>query len=212
MESNKEGLTGGGSWGQRTVADSNSSLENGNVNTRSEGVKNEGLTKSEAFDILRNSRRRAVISCLRERGETMSVKELATHVAAEEYNVSPNEISREQYKRVYTGLYQCHLERADDLGVIDFDSEKNTVSLREEVTSLDPFLDDGDRMETAHVELAVAMTVTTVVALGSLGIGPFGTLSASGLAMLPIAALLGLSLLQLYSGTVGSNARDLRPS
>lgn len=158
----------------------------------------EKLTKSQAFDALRNSRRRAAIVCLRERGENMSVNELATCVAAEEYDVSPEELSSEQYKRVYTGLYQCHLDRAADLGIVDFDSDDNTVRLREEASQLEPFLDDGDASGSVRVELGVALTVALIISLHSIGVGPFGSISTSLLATVPIVALLGLALFQLY--------------
>lgn len=158
----------------------------------------EKLTKSQAFDALRNSRRRAAIVCLRERGENMSVNELATCVAAEEYDVSPEDLSSEQYKRVYTGLYQCHLDRAADLGIVDFDSDDNTVRLREEASQLEPFLDDGDASGSARVEFGVALTVALIVSLHSIGVGPFGSIPTSLLATVPIVALLGLALFQLY--------------
>lgn len=158
----------------------------------------EKLTKSQAFDALRNSRRRAAIVCLRERGENMSVNELATCVAAEEYDVSPEELSSEQYKRVYTGLYQCHLDRAADLGIVDFDSDENTVRLREEASQLEPFLDDGGKSGSARVEFGVALTVALIISLNSIGVGPFGSIPTSLLATVPIVALLGLALFQLY--------------
>lgn len=156
------------------------------------------LTKSQAFDALRNSRRRAAIVCLREHGENMSVNELATRVAAEEYDVAPEELSSEQYKRVYTGLYQCHLDRAADLGIVDFDSNDNTVRLREEAAQLGPYLDDGDAPGSARVELGVAATIALLIALSNVGVGPFGSISPSLLATVPIVALLGLALFQLY--------------
>lgn len=156
------------------------------------------LMKSQAFDVLRNSRRRAAISCLREHGGTTSVNELATCVAAKEYDVSPEELSSKQYKRVYTGLYQCHLDRAAELGVVDFDSDENTVTLREEASQLEPFLDDGDTPGSVRVELGVALTIALIISLSSVGVGPFGAVPASLLATVPIVALLGLALYQLY--------------
>lgn len=156
------------------------------------------LSKSEAFDVLRNSRRRAAIVCLREHDGPMSVNELTTCVAAREYDVEPDELSAEQYKRVYTGLYQCHLDRADELGVLDFDAETNTVRLREQATQLEPFLADEQTPGSARIEFGVALAVAAIVTLGGLGVGPFAAVSASALAGVTIAALLGLALFQLY--------------
>lgn len=156
------------------------------------------LSKSEAFDVLRNNRRRTAITCLREQDREMSVTELTTYVAAKEYDVAPEELSSEQYKRVYTGLYQCHLDRAADLGIIEFDSDDNTVRLRDEASQLDPFLENGETPGSARIEFSIGLVVALIVSLSSIGIGPFGAVPASLLAPLTIVALLGLALFQLY--------------
>ncbi len=157
----------------------------------------EGLSKDQAFDILRNSRRRAIISGLRARGGELSVKELSTYVAAEEYGVPASELTPEQYKRVYTGLYQCHLDRMEELGVIDFDTDTNTVTLHHVASHLEPYLDSETRLASGRLELAVAVMVTSITAIGITGISPLGTIPPASLAVLTIVALLGLALLQI---------------
>lgn len=152
------------------------------------------LSKNQAFDVLRNSRRRAVISCLRARGGRMSIEELSRRVAAKEYDVSTDDVTAKQYKRVYTGLYQCHLRRMHDLGVIDFEADDNTVVLRGAAAALEPYLDDGNQPWIGRVELGVASLLSVVVAFGSLGVGPFATVSAVPLAALTLVVLAGLAL------------------
>lgn len=155
------------------------------------------LSKSEAFDVLRNGRRRAAIACLRENGGTMSVKDLTKCVAAREYDVEPEALTADQYKRVYTGLYQCHLERADDFGVVDFDAEENVVRLREQAAALDPYLTESGTDEAVRVELAIAAITTVLVALGAIAAGPLSAIPMTAVVGLPVLALVGLSLLQL---------------
>lgn len=179
---------------QDTAENGNETVKGSAGDTRSSTT----LSKSEAFDVLRNSRRRNAITCLRERDEEMSVTELTTCVAAKEYDVAPEELSSEQYKRVYTGLYQCHLDRADELGVVEFDSDDNTVRLRDEAARLDPFLEDPGTPGSARVEFGIGLVVALIVSLSSLGVGPFGVIPASLLAPLTIVTLLGLALFQLY--------------
>jgi hypothetical protein len=163
----------------------------------SEDAKSGEITESQAFDALRNGRRRAALSYLRTNGGSMSVTDLSTSVATEEYGVSPEELSAEQYKRVYTGLYQCHLSRLDELNIIDFDSEENHVQLREEATQLDPFLDSEPDSDSARLELAFSASVGLVVSLGILGVGPVGAVPMGLLAAMTVAALFGLALFQL---------------
>lgn len=155
------------------------------------------LSKSEAFDVLRNEKRRAVLTCLRQRGRDLSVKELSTAVAAGEYGVAPDELSADQYKRVYTGLYQCHLPRMDDLGVLEFDPDENTVRAGETLGHLDPYLRPRTGVTSARVELGVAVLVTAGVLSGATGISPFGGISLTVLATVTIAALFGLALFQV---------------
>lgn len=170
----------------------------GRANTRHADEESEpGLSKSEAFDVLRNGKRRAAVTRLRRRGPELSVKELSTAVAAEEYGVAPDELSSDQYKRVYTGLYQCHLPRMDDLGVVDFDADDNAVRVGEKFSYLDPYLQPRTGATSARVELGAAVLVTTGILSGAIGIGPLGGVSLTALAAVTIAALLGLALFQL---------------
>lgn len=157
----------------------------------------EELSKSEAFDVLRNGRRRAAIACLRQNGGEMSVKELTKCVAAREYDVEPEALTADQYKRVYTGLYQCHLERADDFGVVDFDSEENVVRLREEAAALDPYLEETETDETVRVELAIAAITTLLVGVGAIAAGPLSAIPMTVVVGLPIVSLVALAALQL---------------
>lgn len=156
------------------------------------------LSKDQTFDVLRNSRRRAVISCLRARGGELSVKEISRCVAAGEYDVPDSELSSEQYKRVYTGLYQCHLGRMEDLGVIDFDREANSVRLHDVASQLEPYLDDGTKRNTARIELGAAVVVASVVTLGATGAGLFGVVPSTPFALLMVVVLLALASLQLF--------------
>lgn len=129
----------------------------------------------------------------------MSVEELTTQVAADEYGVPATEVTSKQYKRVYTGLYQCHLRRMEELGVIDFDTDENTVRLRHGASELEPYLDDVGSPTIARIELGVASVVAVSVAFGSVGIGPLGFVSQTALAAVTIVALVGLALVQLVS-------------
>lgn len=152
------------------------------------------LSKDQAFDVLRNSRRRAVISALRRSGGSLSLEALTTRVAADEYGIPSDELSSDQYKRVYTGLYQCHLGRMGELGVIDFEKESKTIRLCKAASELDPYLQDGRDLESASIELGVASAVAFVVTSGLAGLGPFGSTSVTALAALTVAALFGLAL------------------
>jgi hypothetical protein len=156
------------------------------------------LSDTEIFDILRNSRRRAVLSYLFEKGGRASIKELTEHVASEEYGVAAEEVSADQHKRVYTALYQCHLPRLDEFGVIDFDKDRKEVTLREAASQVKPYLRQRDHTDAARIELIVAVAVASIVTLGVVGIGPLGAVSVFWWTMLTALVLFGIAVFQLY--------------
>lgn len=157
-----------------------------------------GLSDSEIFDILRNSRRRTVITHLIRTGEPVGLKELTKQVAAEEYDVKVEDVSSDQHKRVYTGLYQCHIPRLDEFDVVDFDRDGKRVGLGENAGQVAPYLDGGGGSERVRAELVVAVAVAALVTTGVLGGGPVGRLPVTALAAVTVVALLGTALYQLY--------------
>ena len=95
------------------------------------------------FDILKNQRRRHVLRYLRE-NESTTLSDLAEHVAALENDKDVRSLTSSERKRVYVGLYQCHLPRMNDAGVIDFDSDRGRIELRDTADQLDEYLDVED--------------------------------------------------------------------
>lgn len=87
------------------------------------------LTKDEIFDALKASRRRAVLRYLDENGGTATTGTLAEHIAAMENGVDVSAISSSQRKRVYVALYQAHLPRMADFGIVEYDSDRGYVKL-----------------------------------------------------------------------------------
>ena len=114
-----------------------------------EAAAGEGIQRREEvqldviFDILKNQRRRHVLRYLREH-ETTTLSDLAEHVAALENDKDVRELTSSERKRVYVGLYQCHLPRMSDAGVIEFDSDRGRIELRDTADQLDEYLDVDD--------------------------------------------------------------------
>lgn len=149
------------------------------------------LTTDETFELLKNARRRAVIRYLLQDGGSAQLSELAEHIAAAENGISVHELSSDQRKRVYIGLYQCHLPKMDTLGVIEYDKNRGSVELQESVTQLLPYLetDQDDDEHAPELVLGAAVGVAAIVLVGALAPGP--------LAAIPVLAWTGLSLLGL---------------
>jgi DNA-binding transcriptional ArsR family regulator len=87
------------------------------------------LPKDELFRILSNSRRRYIIYYLHEAGDEMSLKELATRIAAVENDTAVEEVTDEERQRVYISLYQTHLPKLEEAEIVSYDDEERIVAL-----------------------------------------------------------------------------------
>ncbi|OYR46141.1 hypothetical protein DJ81_03535 [Halorubrum sp. Hd13] len=171
--------------------------------SRSDGAE---LTKGEIFDLLKNRRRRMVIHFLRENDGESVLNDLAEHIAAEENDTTVRQLSSDQRKRVYIGLYQCHLPKMDSLGVIDYDKNRGTIELQASVAQLLEYmdLDEDDREDAEETERtwavpAVAGCVTVLVTAGAVGLGPLAAVPAATWTLLSVVGILAIVALQ-YAG------------
>ncbi|NHN59797.1 MULTISPECIES: hypothetical protein [Halorussus] len=96
------------------------------------------VTFDEAFQLLRNSRRRHVAEYLAdlEPGETVSVGELTIYIASLEFDVEPDIVSARQKKTVRSALHQTHLPKLDEMGVIEYDQRASEVTRSSDVEAL----------------------------------------------------------------------------
>jgi DNA-binding transcriptional ArsR family regulator len=142
-----------------------------------------GASLDVIFEILKNSRRREVLHFLRERDEQVSLGELAEHVAAIENDTTTDALTSSERKRVYVGLYQCHLPKMDDIGVVDFNQDRGHITLTEKADDFEKYLDRPEEKQDrqwyqyyAAVSMLGALVLAASVALslsGSVVLGLF---------------------------------------
>ena len=149
-------------------------------------TKTEELSRDDVFDILRNSRRREVLRYLDslDDGET-TLSDLAEEIAAKEHDTTVDAITSSQRKRVYIGLYQGHLPKMADRGIIEYDKNRGTVKLKD-MSQLAPHLysPEADERLTTPVVAAVtfsAFIVVGLVAIESVPATAWALLSTGGL-------------------------------
>lgn len=75
---------------------------------------------ADVWDAISNRRRRHVILRV-DRNGPVELGDLATLIAAAENDVSIDEVTSQQRKRVYVGLYQSHLPVLERLGIVESD-------------------------------------------------------------------------------------------
>ncbi len=99
------------------------------------------LTKGDIFDVLRNKRRRYLLHYLLAHDPPVELGELATRIAAWEYDTPLEAVSSEQRKRVYTTLQQTHLPKLDEADIVEFDSDRGLISRTEHTDKLNVYLE-----------------------------------------------------------------------
>lgn len=107
----------------------------------------EELGKDGIFELLKNPRRRAALRYLDDAEGTVTLSDLAEHIAAQENDVTVEQLNAYQRKRVYIALYQCHLPSMDESDVIDYDQDRGNIDIRDEAEELFTYLDMDEESE-----------------------------------------------------------------
>lgn len=157
----------------------------------------DALPPDEAFEILRNPRRRHALRILSGRGGVMGLTDLASEVASIENDKPPDAVSTAERKRVYISLYQCHVSKMVEGGIIEYDEDARLVEITSRGVELAEVLesfgrDTGDKaflfpgVATVAFGLSIATFYGSMVAVATLFLGVglsftvFSYLSAGG--------------------------------
>jgi len=127
------------------------------------------LGLDEVFEILKNQRRRHVLRYLRETGDPVSLSDLSEQIAAWENDKEPRQISSSERKRVYVGLYQCHLPKMDSMDIVDFNKPRGIIEPGENIERFYVYLDvaAGEAERNWSGYYAAFSTVAVVAFLGA---------------------------------------------
>jgi len=157
------------------------------------------LETGQIHDILRNDRRRLAIKCLRERGDSMSVRDLSEQVAARETGESP--APRDKRRSVYVSLHQTHLPKLDDLGIVEYDTDAKEVTLRDRAAEVTTYMEVVPRYGITWAEYYLVLGILgfgTVLAT-SLGTPLLGTIGTTTVAAAYLLLLTGSASYHVYS-------------
>jgi len=156
----------------------------------------ESFSRDRVFKLLGNRRRRFVLYYLQQSDGDATVRELASEIAAWENDVEPAAVTYKQRKRVYTSLYQSHLPKMDEYGVVEYERNRGDVHLTPAGESLDAYLEvvSGDDVPWSDYFLGLSMLAFTFVIAIVAGIPPFAGL-ADGIGGLVVVGVFGISAL-----------------
>lgn len=156
------------------------------------------LSTDQVFMLLKNERRRRTLSILADEEET-TLSDLAEQIAAMEHDTTPDALSSSERKRVYVSLYQCHLPKLAECGVIEFDSSRGDVSRRPKAATLEAYLDNEASDDVTRGVPAVGGIVAVVSLVGVLAAPALGPATlwggVAGGVLLAVSAYLGVGSL-----------------
>ncbi|ELY87156.1 DUF7344 domain-containing protein [Natrinema altunense] len=156
----------------------------------------ERLSKDVIFELLKNRRRREVLAYLLDADETVTLGELAEQIAAWENDTEVNALSSDQRKRVYVALYQTHLPKMDDAGIVEYDQDRGLISLADNADLLMMYLDTDSHRQDRWDRWYAALSVVGAALLGAAALGAplLSTLPMLGLAGTVVVAFFCLSV------------------
>jgi DNA-binding transcriptional ArsR family regulator len=181
------------------------------------GEESEELGKDEVFELLKNPRRRAALRYLDEAEGTVTLSDLAEHIAAQENDVTVEQLNAYQRKRVYIALYQCHLPTMDESDVIDYDQDRGNIDIRDEAEKLFEYLamgDDGeqglfaDDLGAVWSRRYLALSAVGGVLAAAVQFTAVGFAIRTGLTLAVLALFLAVSLVHTYETRRRRTAAD----
>lgn len=151
------------------------------------------------FDILSSQRRRMVLFYLRQLDGMAQVNEIAKEIASMENDLPVEELTRQQKKRVYVSLYQTHLPKLAQAGIIDYDREEGQVALTDRAYDIDSYLGPTEREGFPWALYYVALGVAGALLLGWSYAAPAGAPVISPVWVgLLVTVVFGLSAIAQY--------------
>ena len=127
------------------------------------------------YGLLADRRRRYALHYLMQRGEPVTLGELAEQVAAWENEKSVAALGSQERKRVYVSLYQSHLPSMDREGIVEYDQDRGEVALAPSFADVDIYLEavPRDDIPWSVYYLGLATANAVVLGLAFLGVAPF---------------------------------------
>jgi len=144
------------------------------------------LSTEAVFETLSSRRRRFTLYYLSQVGESVTIRELSTQIAAWENDVALHAVTPKQRKRVYTALHQTHLPTMDRLGVIMYAQDRKTITITDQIQEFDLYLDvvPPNDLPWSQFYLLLSAVISVLVVIAVQGVPPFSSVGGFGYALL----------------------------
>lgn len=165
-----------------------------------EEAPDEDVSSDVLYSLLADKRRRYTLHFLKQRRESVAVRDVAEQVAAWENGKSVEDLTSQERKRVYIALYQSHLPTLDKEGVVEYDADRGVVNLSPSMADREIYLEVVPKGNVPwslyYVGLVVADSV--ILALAWLDVYPFDLLPDIGWAAVILTTFAASAFLQTY--------------
>ena len=111
----------------------------------------EEISKDDLFHVLQNDRRRRVLAYLTHHADDgpFEMRTIAEQVAAWEHDTTVRQLMSDQRQRVYIALYQSHLPKLDEVGLIDYNQSRGIVDPTHLLDTVDQYVECPDAEDDA---------------------------------------------------------------
>ncbi|WP_458187850.1 DUF7344 domain-containing protein [Haladaptatus sp. NG-WS-4] len=165
------------------------------------------LEEDKIYHLLQNERRRNVLRYLSDvddESEAVAMRDIAEQVAAWENDTTVQALSSSERQRVYIPLYQSHLPKLDEEGIIEYNQSRGTVRKTEAAELLYGYLeptgaesdetDEDEKTRWDRYYLGASGVGATVLAGTTLGVAPFALLPQGAIGVLILGMFWTLTL------------------
>jgi len=169
------------------------------------------LDKNQLFHLLQNERRRAVLRYLEGReGEAVRMRDIAEQVAAWEHDTTLQALTSDERQRVYIALYQSHLDKLADAGVIEYNKPRGIVRTTELFPGVVEYVDVNTSSTATGTDsweqryLGVSLLSSLLLAVSLLDLSGLQLLSGFVVSVLILGMFSGLTLLRVAESRIPS--------
>ena len=162
------------------------------------------LSKDKMFKMLSNRRRRLTVEFLASQPNAnggLTIRELAELIASVENELSVQEVTYKQRKRVHISLYQTHLPALDTNNIVDYDERSGDVTLLPTSREFSQYVDITSKHELGWGEVWLGLSAVCF----AFGVATWTTLLPF-FGSRPEIAVLVVSLVMVISSVVFYNS------
>jgi uncharacterized membrane protein (DUF485 family) len=141
----------------------------------------DALDEDALFEVLSNRRRRFALHYLRQTDdEAVELGDISTQVAAWETGTDPANLGYRDRKAVHTSLYQYHVPKLAEAGIVDYDSQRGVVRPTGENEAFEVYLEtvSGRDVPWGVYFLGLSGVLTALAAAAWLEVPPLAALSS----------------------------------